>query len=199
MAFINGKKVLSVVQVVGGGSGTNVEANPADTPTAELEKLKINNTTYSVVKQSDIPHLYLYTFEIWVGSGVGAENIWFTILSSVNMPNHNPDPNYPTEWPNDLLSNSTDDSKWDKLFDIFSFNINDECSNLSGVYWKNENPNRLGNIQLKYNQTYDTKEIEITYDTTEMLTIRKSGNGDGVIIAGINTGYSVYLTKTKLF
>lgn len=52
MAYINGKRVLSVVQVLGGGS--DVEANPSDTASTELIKIKINGVTYSVVNSSDL-------------------------------------------------------------------------------------------------------------------------------------------------
>lgn len=47
------KKVLSVAQVSGNG-GSNVEANPSDTATDELKKIKIDGTTYKVVNSVDL-------------------------------------------------------------------------------------------------------------------------------------------------
>lgn len=47
MAYINGKKVLTVVKTVGVGD-IDIEVNPSDTPTTTLETIKINATTYKV-------------------------------------------------------------------------------------------------------------------------------------------------------
>ena len=53
MAYLNGKKILTNVQVLGTG-GASVEANPSTPASSELKKLKVSNITYSVVSSDEL-------------------------------------------------------------------------------------------------------------------------------------------------